>query len=105
MPFAQATNFDSFLRLALSGPAGCGKTSAPLLITPRVAEAMGKPMALVSASMVWIREQLADDLACIRRAGDHYCVAHLENLTDEQGQDATARLPQQAQAGRKAAAQ
>lgn len=47
MPFTRATKFDSFLRLALAGPAGSGKTFTALTLAQRIAEVEGKPIALV----------------------------------------------------------
>ena len=47
MPFTKATKFDSFLRLALAGSAGAGKTFTALTLATRIAEQEGKPIALV----------------------------------------------------------
>lgn len=47
MPFTTATKFDSFLRLALAGPAGSGKTFTALTLATRIAEHMSKPIALL----------------------------------------------------------
>lgn len=47
MPFKKATKYDSFLRLALAGPAGAGKTYTALTLAAYLADAEGKPVALV----------------------------------------------------------
>jgi hypothetical protein len=47
MPFTKATKFDSFLRLALAGPAGSGKTFTALTLAQRIAEQEGQPIALI----------------------------------------------------------
>ncbi len=47
MAFTKATKYASFLRLALVGSAGAGKTFTALTLASRIAEQEGKPVALL----------------------------------------------------------